>query len=287
MVYFVLHNNAQEGPYATQDVKRLLREGRYAPGSLCWREGWEEWRPLSSILGLVAKSGESEDNTAPVESMPPGPENEFHASPPAWQQDRTGKVEKRVVGLLVVVLLLGALCIVLALLLIDLRSHIQRETEPTVSRAELEQALIEAAASMRGPQAADEIRTWVTYDEAITGRPSAVARANVLVYPENMVAGIVNASASGGGAETRRRLQSSLPPPWRETITDSNGVASIGDLQPGNYYLIVFAQKTGAAEPEDYFWVAKRQLDGHPSESLVLSEKNATTTKSRDFILIE
>jgi len=287
MVYFVLHDNVQEGPYVTQDVKRLLREGRYAPENLCWREGWEDWRPLSSVLGLVAKSGETSENAAPDEGAPGPPQNEIPVSPPAWQQERTGKVEKRIVALVVVVLLLGALSIVLALLLIDSQTHIQRQTEPAVSRAELERALLEAGATLRGPQAADEIRTWVTYEETSTGRPSAVARANVLLYPENMVAEIMRTPSSGGAAEIMKHLQSSLPPPWRETITDANGVASIGGLQPGNYYVVVFAQKAGAGEPESYFWIAKRQLDGHPSQSLVLSEKNATTPKNKDFILIE
>lgn len=115
----------------------------------------------------------------------------------------------------------------------------------------------------------------------------AVARAKILIYPESEVAEVLQSPASGGVAEMMARLQSSLPPPWRETSTDSNGVARIGRLQPGNYIVIVFAQKNGAAEPEDYVWVAKRHLDIHPSQSLVLSEKNATTTKSTDFKVIE
>ena len=83
------------------------------------------------------------------------------------------------------------------------------------------------------------------------------------------------------------RLQSSLPPPWRETITDSNGVATLSGIQPGKYIIIVFAQKTGQGQPENYFWVARRELDEHPSQSLVFSEKNATTPKSVDFIIIK
>jgi hypothetical protein len=115
----------------------------------------------------------------------------------------------------------------------------------------------------------------------------AVARASVLIYPEPLLAEVLQSPASGGVPEIMARLQSSLPPPWRETITDSNGIARISGLQPGDYIVIVFAQKNGAAEPEDYFWVAKRHLDIHPSQSLVLSEKNATTAKSTDFKIIE
>lgn len=287
MVYFVLHNDAQEGPYATADVKRLLREGRYAPENLCWREGWEDWRPLSSVVGMVAKTTDSGEEAQPAEGEPSSQEAEIPAPPIPWQQERTGRVEKRVVLLVVLVLLLGAVSIVLGLLLVDSQSHIQRQAEPAVSRAELERGLLEASVTLRGPQAADEIRVWVTYEDATTNRPVAVSRGNVLIYPEAMLADVLNTPAVGGASEMMTRLQSSLPPPWRETITDSNGVATVTGIQPGKYIIIAFAQKTGQGEPENYFWVARRELDEHPSQSLVLSEKNATTAKSVDFIIIK
>lgn len=287
MVYFVLHNNAQEGPYATGDVKRLLREGRYSPESLCWREGWEDWRPLSSVIGLVAKYTERGDDTQSPPSQKSPSEGEIRKPAVAWQQERTGRIEKRVVILLVSVLLLGAVSIVLGLLLVDSYTHIQHEEESAVSRGELERGLLEASVTLRGPQAADEIRAWVTYEDTTSNRPVAVSRANVLIYPESMVADVLRPPTTGGVAEMMSRLQNSLPPPWRETITDSNGVATVSGLQPGKYIVIIFAQKTGSGEPEKYFWVARRQLDEHPSQSLVLSEKNATTSKSVDFSAIE
>ena len=198
MVYFVLHNDAQEGPYATADVKRLLREGRYAPENLCWREGWEDWRPLSSVVGLVAKSTESGEDAQTAEGRPSSQEAEIPAPPVPWQHERTGRVEKRVVLLVVLVLLLGAVSIVLGLLLVDSQSHIQQQEEPAVSRAELERGLLEASVTLRGPQAADEIRTWVTYEDTTTNRPVAVSRANILIYPEAMVADVLSTPAVGG-----------------------------------------------------------------------------------------
>jgi hypothetical protein len=268
-------------------VKRLLREGRYAPENLCWREGWEDWRPLSSVIGMVAKSTDSEEDAQPAESQPASHQAEIPTPPVPWQHERTGRVEKRVVLLVVLVLLLGAVSIVLGLLLFDSQSHIQQQAEPAVSRAELERGLLEASITLRGPQAADEIRTWVTYEDATTNRPVAVSRANILIYPESMVTDVFSTPATGGASEMMSRLQSSLPPPWRETITDSNGVATLSGLQPGKYIIIVFAQKTGQGQPENYFWVARRELDEHPSQSLVFSEKNATTPKSVDFIIIK
>ncbi len=287
MVYLVLHNNAQEGPYATADVKRLLREGRYAPENLCWREGWDDWCPLSSVIGMVAKSTDSGKDVQTAESRPTSHDAEFPEPPVHWQHERTGQVEKRVVLLVVLVLLLGAISIVLVLLLVDSQSQIQRQLEPAVSQAELERGLLEASVSLRGPQAADEIRTWVTYEDAATSRPVAVLRANILIYPESMVADVLRPPTTGVVAEMMSRLQSSLPPPWRETITDSNGVANVSGLQPGKYIIIAFAQKTGKSQPENYFWVARRELDEHPSQSLVFSEKNANSPKSVDFIVIE
>jgi hypothetical protein len=286
MLFFILHNNVQEGPYATADVKRLLRQGRYTPENLCWREGWEDWRPLSSVIGMVAKSIHPGEDAQPDKSQTASHQDEFPAMPVHWQHERTGRVAKRVVILVVLVLLLGAVSIVLGLLLVDSQSHIQRQAEPAVSRAELERGLLEASVTLRGPQAADEIRTWVTYEDATTNRPVAVSRANILIYPESMVADVLRPPTTGGVAEMMSRLQNSLPPPWRETITDSNGVASVSGLQPGKYIIIAFAQKTGQGQPANYFWVARRELDEHPSQSLVLSEKNANTPKSVDFIII-
>jgi hypothetical protein len=239
------------------------------------------------VIGLVAKSTDSGDEAQPAENQPSSQEDEIPAPPVPWQQERTGRVEKRVVLLVVLALLLGSVSIVLGLLLVDSQSHIQRQAEPAVSRAELERGLLEASVTLRGPQAADEIRTWVTYEDATTNRPVAVSRANILIYPESMVADVLSTPAVVGASEMMLRLQSSLPPPWRETITDSNGVATVSGIQPGKYIIIVFAQKTGQGEPENYFWVASRELDEHPSQSLVFSEKNATTPKSVDFIIIK
>jgi hypothetical protein len=282
MVYFVLHNNTQEGPYTPDEVKRRLNESLYSAESLCWREGWEEWRPIASEFGMFGKTTKHEKSTEPT------PQGQEISEPPAgWHQERSKRLQKKVVLLGLAVLLLGAASAVLAYLLVDSRAHIQRGDETVVSRAELERGLLRASTTLRGPQAADEIRTWVTYEDSSTGQPIAVARANILIYPESQVAEVLQSPASGGVPEMMARLQSSLPPPWRENITDSNGVARIGGLQPGNYIVIVFAQKNGAAEPEDYVWVAKRHLDIHPSQSLVLSEKNATTAKSTDFKVIE
>jgi len=286
MDFFVLHNNTQEGPFATTDVKRQLREGRYAPETLCWREGWEDWRPLSSVIGLVAKSSEEEGQSASDEQE--SGKNKKKPRPPVdWQPSRPRNFNKSVVVLVVGILMLAALCIVLAVLLLDSYSHMEHQTEPAVSRATLEQAILEASANLRGPQLADEIRVWATYEDASTRRPTAISRANVLIYPEEMVAGVVQNLTQGSTPDLLAGLQSSLPPPWRETITDTSGVASVGGLKPGKYIVLVFAQKISATETENYCWIAKRQLDGHPSQSLVLSEKNATTPKSVDILVIE
>jgi hypothetical protein len=287
MFYFVFHNDTQEGPYATADVKRLLREGRYAPENLCWREGWEEWRPLSSVIGMVAKSTALGEDVQSAESGPSSHEAKLSEPPVPWKHERTGHVEKYVALLVVLVLLLGAISLVLTLLLLDSKSDNQQQVKPTVSQGELERALLEASISLRGPQPPDEIRTWVTYEDTATSRPAAVLRANILIYPESMVADMLRPPTTGGASEMMFRLQSSLPPPWRETITDSNGVANISGLKPGKYIIIAFGQKAGQGQPEKYIWVARREIDEHPSQSLVFSEKNANTPKSVDFIVIE
>ena len=285
MDFFVFQNNTQEGPFPMADVKRHLREGRYAPETLCWRQGWDDWRPLSSVIGLVAKSSEGEDQSA--SDKPDSRSTKKPAPPVDWQPARPRNFNTSVIVLVVGILMLAALCIVLALLLLDSYSHMEHQTEPAVSRAALEQAILEAGANLRGPQLADEIRVWATYEDTSTRRPTAISRANVLIYPEEMVAGVMQKLTQGNTPDLLVGLQSSLPPPWRETITDTSGVASVSGLKPGKYIVLVFAQKISATETENYCWIAKRELDGHPAQSLVLSEKNATTPKSVDILVIE
>lgn len=55
--YYVDAQGQQQGPVSPAILVGHARQGRVRPDSLVWREGWPEWRPLSSAaaeLGLTA-----------------------------------------------------------------------------------------------------------------------------------------------------------------------------------------------------------------------------------------
>jgi len=42
-------DNQPTGPHTTDQVLELYREGKLNRGTLCWREGMDDWKPLSQV----------------------------------------------------------------------------------------------------------------------------------------------------------------------------------------------------------------------------------------------
>lgn len=62
--YYIGKNGQQTGPYTEGEVRERMRSGVIQPADLCWKEGMEGWRPLSTVipqspgaLGLVGEEG--------------------------------------------------------------------------------------------------------------------------------------------------------------------------------------------------------------------------------------
>lgn len=49
MAVYLLYNNEKYGPYEESMVAEWLMSGRCSPNDLAWREGMENWRPLSNF----------------------------------------------------------------------------------------------------------------------------------------------------------------------------------------------------------------------------------------------
>lgn len=269
MQYFVFHNEIQKGPCELVDLRRQLREGELEATDLCWREGWAEWRPLSSVMGLVPA-------VAPAEVGDEGEGSEAVV----WHTGWGGGPERRVVVLLVVVLFLAVAVVVLGVLLGEARERIEKIAEGEVERQGQQKAMLETARALRDPQAADEITAWITYEDPVSRRPVPVQRANVLLYPlERVRPALENLGklADSGTGDLVGELTRALPAPLRETITDTDGVTVFTGIEPGQYALVVFAKKPGASGEVDYMWIAECWRDEHPSEAVIFSEANATT----------
>jgi hypothetical protein len=49
-VFFIYHNGEQRGPYTAKQVNHLHRCGFIDDDTLYWREGLEQWQPISQIV---------------------------------------------------------------------------------------------------------------------------------------------------------------------------------------------------------------------------------------------
>jgi hypothetical protein len=50
MAIFVNKDGQQYGPYELNDLSGYVAQGSFATTDLCWQEGWEEWKPLSTLV---------------------------------------------------------------------------------------------------------------------------------------------------------------------------------------------------------------------------------------------
>lgn len=50
MAIFVNKDGQQYGPYELNDLSGYVSQGSFATTDLCWQEGWEEWKPLSTLV---------------------------------------------------------------------------------------------------------------------------------------------------------------------------------------------------------------------------------------------
>jgi hypothetical protein len=47
---FITQNGQTFGPHDPEEIADFIDTGKFRPDNLCWREGWAEWRPISSFL---------------------------------------------------------------------------------------------------------------------------------------------------------------------------------------------------------------------------------------------
>jgi len=77
------------GQFSAQEVAEGLATGRFLPTDLAWREGMDDWKPLSTFIDLPPAVGAVEATLAPGSLLP-----ELAPSPaaiaPAWERDTGG-----------------------------------------------------------------------------------------------------------------------------------------------------------------------------------------------------
>jgi len=64
--YFYLDAGLANGPHGEPEIRRLHRLGRLAPGTRCWHDGAEAWRPLESVLAEDSAVSSSAGAASPV-----------------------------------------------------------------------------------------------------------------------------------------------------------------------------------------------------------------------------
>ncbi len=73
--WFVAINEKQTGPMSLDKVKEHWDRGEVGPDSLCWREGYSDWLPLSEVKALAAVLAPKPPKpiVVPTAVIPPGP----------------------------------------------------------------------------------------------------------------------------------------------------------------------------------------------------------------------
>lgn len=268
MTYLVIHNGEQSGPLPADEIKSRVEAGELELTDQCWREGWRQWRPIGSVAAL-----------APADAFARAPEN------PDSTNDEDDKLARRrhagsawtiVLAVLLIVALSGVA--VLWVLLAEARGRIQALEEDSSNRELFEKVMSKRLHELQAPVPADEIKVWMTYLDPATKRPVPVSRANVLLYPAESVASSledIRRRPQGAVDSLMETVQTSLPSPQRETITDSEGFAVFREVPAGDHAVVAFTMKPTETGERPYLWIIERRLDGHPHAALVLSEANA------------
>jgi hypothetical protein len=54
-VFYLQHNGEQRGPYTIQHIDHLLNSGLITEEATFWREGLEEWQPVTNLVAVRRK----------------------------------------------------------------------------------------------------------------------------------------------------------------------------------------------------------------------------------------
>lgn len=73
MPIFVSKNGQTFGPHEPGELAAFLRNGTFLPGDFCWKEGWSEWRPLSTVVPGTTPVTTPPPAARPAASPPPPP----------------------------------------------------------------------------------------------------------------------------------------------------------------------------------------------------------------------
>ena len=52
--WFLFQNDVQTGPYAAQELKRMIANGQVPASAFVWQENFSEWKPVDSVAELKA-----------------------------------------------------------------------------------------------------------------------------------------------------------------------------------------------------------------------------------------
>jgi hypothetical protein len=69
MAIYILQGEERKGPFTEEELKSFVDQGVFAREDLAWQEGWEEWRPLGSLLDPADDTAATEPGE-PVEESP-------------------------------------------------------------------------------------------------------------------------------------------------------------------------------------------------------------------------
>ena len=70
MSWYYTNNGVQVGPVAIEEIKAMLADGRIKPSDMVWKEGMENWLPVSQVpeLNVAAPPAQMQAPAPPYQS---------------------------------------------------------------------------------------------------------------------------------------------------------------------------------------------------------------------------
>ncbi len=69
--WYLGRNGQKAGPYSNEQLRRMAAAGQLVPGDLLWKQGLEQWVPITEVRGLLPAAGSG--TLPPLDLTSPGP----------------------------------------------------------------------------------------------------------------------------------------------------------------------------------------------------------------------
>jgi hypothetical protein len=93
VVWFVARGNLLKGPFTTDEIEERIKRRELGYFDFCWKQGFHEWRPISSVEDFERRARMNRIPAYPVVAVPGGaPSESLGLAPPPAERSAPKKV---------------------------------------------------------------------------------------------------------------------------------------------------------------------------------------------------